>query len=166
MKPKQITSAVNQALAAGFQINTSNDTQYLDGQNYSWDDLNQLKQELGNTVIEFVTQVAQVTTNQQIMSNLGAKKAHFDRTVEVFFSDINVFSNKVAELRVQHEQMTGPVTDINQFNLYNRLAITYTTLFNELQVLVTPTLSDIMLTVSELTIPVAPAAVEAAPVVQ
>lgn len=165
MKPKQITTAVNQALASGFQINTSGDAQYLNGQSYSWDDLNTLKQELGNTVVEFVGQVNAIITNPQIMLNLGNKKDHFERVVQVFFSDIGAFSSKVAELRVQHETLSGLVTDINQFNLYNRLAITYSSLFNELQVLVTPTLSDLVLTVSELTIPVAPAA-EAAPVVQ
>lgn len=164
LKPKQITSAVNSALASGFQINTQGDGEYLEGKDYSWNDLVQLKEELGNSILEFVGQVNNIILNPQILAHLGDKKAHFERVVAVFFSDVSNFSNQVKALREQHEHLTGPVTDINQFNLYNRLAITYHSLFSELQVLVTPTLSDIVLTVSELTIPTAPAA-EAAPVV-
>ena len=157
LKPKQITSAVNSALAAGFQINTQNDAAHLKDKTYSWDDLKQLKEELGNSVIEFVGQVNAITTNPQIINNLGVKKAHFERVVQVFFSDIGEFSSKVKEIRMQHEDKSGLVGDINEFNLYNRLAITYHSLFTELQTLITPTLSDIVLTVSKLVIPVTPA---------
>ena len=155
LKPKQITSAVNQALASGFQINTQNDAAYLADKNYNWNDLIQLKEELGNSIVEFVAQVTAIITNPDIVNNLGNKQAHFERVTKVFFSDLNDFSNKVAQLRAQHEHMTGPVLDINQFNLYNRVAINYNSMFMELQSLMTPTLSDLVLTVSELTIPVA-----------
>lgn len=158
LKPKQITSAVNAALATGFQINTTGDAAFAAEQAFSWDDLNTLKQQLGQGVLEFVGQVNAIITNPQIISNLGNKKAHFERVTEVFFSDINTFSQKVQELRVQHEHLTGPVTDLNQTNLYNRIAFSYHTLYSELQVLVTPTLSDLVMTVHELTIPTAPAA--------
>lgn len=154
LKPKQITAAVNNALAAGFQINTQDDAQHLQDKSYNWNDLIQLKEELGGSILEFVGQVSQITMNPQIINNLGNKKAHFERVVELFFADVGAFSNKVKELRVQHEHLSGPVGDINQFNTYNRIAITYHSLFTELQTLVTPTLSDLVLTVSELTIPV------------
>lgn len=163
LKPKQITSAVNNALAAGFQINTSNDAQALSGQQFNWDDLNKLKEELGHGIIEFVLQVNTIISNPQIKANLGDKQQRFDRVTEVFFSDINDFSGKVKTVREQHEHLTGQVTDLNQYNLYNRLAIQYHTFFQELQVLVTPTLSELIMIVHELTIPTAPATV-AAPV--
>jgi hypothetical protein len=157
LKPKQITSAVNSALASGFQINTDGDSAYLADKNYSWNDLVQLKNELGNSILEFVGQVNMIITNPDIINNLGAKKTHFERVVQVFFADVGAFSNKVATLRAEHEHLSGAVTDISQFNLYNRVAITYHSLFTELQTLVTPTLSDLVLTVSELNIPVAAA---------
>lgn len=154
LKPKQITSAVNNALAAGFQINTTGDAAYLDGKNYNWSDLIQLKDQLGGSVVEFLGQVNAIISNPDIINNLGTHKEHFERVVKVFFADIDTFSNKVKDLRVQHEHLSGPVTDLNQFNLYNRLAITYHSLFAELQTLMTPTLSDLVLTVHSLTIPV------------
>lgn len=163
LKPKQITSAVNNALAAGFQINTSGDASFMQEQALNWNDLVILKDELGHSIIEFVGQVNALITNPAIINNLGDKKDHFERVVQVFFSDINDFSNKVKELRDQHEQFTGPITDLNQSNLYNRIAIQYNTLYQELQILVTPTLSDLVLTVHSITIPTAPAEALAVP---
>ena len=163
LKRKQITSAVNSALASGFQINTQNDAQHLQEESYFWDDLTKLKDDLGQSVVEFVSQVNAIVLNPMIIQNLGDKKAHFERVTQVFFSDVANFSSKVKEVREQHEGKTGKVGDLNEYNLYNRLAITYHSLFMELQTLVTPTLGDIVLTVSSLNIPgvAAPAAEEA-----
>ena len=150
-KQKKITREINDVLSKDFEIDTSADGEILRDKDFSWDDLNKLKEELGQSVIQFVAQVNRIITNPEIVNNLGDKRDHFNKVVALFFNDINNFSNKIRELREQHENRSGPVKDINEFNIYNRIAISYHSLFVELTTLVTPTLSDIMLTVSEVT---------------
>lgn len=146
---KKINKEIDKAINEGFSIDTSDDASFLKDKEYSWDDLNRLKTELGNSVLDFVGQVNTIITNRTVIYNLGDKKHHFEKLINIFFTDINNFSNKVKDLRVQHEHRTGHVNDINEFNLYNRLAIQYHALFTELSALITPTLSDILLTISE-----------------
>jgi len=146
---KQIAREVNKVIQSGFSIDTSDDEQALKDQPYFWDDLNTLKDELGNSIIEFIGQVNAIITNPEVIQNLGDRKEHFEKLVTTFFSDINEFSHRVKELRIQHEDRTGHVNDINEFNNYNRIAISYHSLYTELSALITPTLSDLVLTISE-----------------
>lgn len=144
---------LDKVVSDSFNIDTRDDVDLFSGKNYSWDDLISLKTELGNNILEFVSQVTAVISNQEIITRLGDKRDHFNKVVGVFFSDINEFSNKVKDLRVQHDNKSGPVTDLDEFTLYNRLAIMYHSLFNELSILIIPTLSDLMITISEVTYP-------------
>lgn len=149
-KQKEITKSINKALEDGFEINTNEDENFLERESYSWDDLNQLKTELGERVMEFISQVNMITTNQLIANNLGEHKTHFQKVVLTFYSDINEFSKKIKILREEHEHLSGKVKNINEFNVYNRIAITYHSLFMEMTTLITPTLSDLVLTVSKI----------------
>lgn len=153
MKPnleqKQITKEINKALTSGFHINTDADEDFLKDSNFNWDDLVKLKEELGTSIIQFIGQVQSVITNVDIINNLGDQKAHFDKVVSLFFSDINEFSHRVKNIRTEHEHLSGHISNINDFNKYNRIAIEYQSMFSDLATLMTPTLSDIMLTVNE-----------------
>lgn len=150
LKEKELSKSINKAFEEGFQINTNEDEKFLQKESYSWDDLNQLKTELGQRIMEFIAQVNMITSNPQVTSNLGEDKDHFQKVVVTFYNDVNHFSNKIKVLREEHEHLTGKVKDINEFNVYNRIAITYHSLFMELSTLITPTLSDLVLTVSKI----------------
>jgi len=149
LERKQITKEVNKAINSGFKINTDSDEDFLKNSNYNWDDLNKLKEELGNSIIEFVGQVNVIITNADIIKNLNDRKEHFEKLVVIFFNDINDFSNKVKNIRLEHEHLTGHINNINEFNNYNRLAIQYQALFTELSTLITPTLSELMFIISD-----------------
>ena len=147
---KQINNEIERAINSGFSIDTSNDQNFLTDSTYQWDDLNNLKDSLGNSVLEFMGQVNTIITNPEVIANLGERKNHFNQLINIFFSDISEFSHKVKHLREQHEHLTGRITDINQFNAYNRIAIQYQALYTELHALITPTLSDLVVTISEI----------------
>lgn len=149
LNPKKLSVAVSRAGSTGFSVDTSHDNEFLEGQNYSWDDLRKLKDELGAGVLEFVGQVNQMLQNPDIVNNLGEQTKHFSDTVEIFFKDITGFSEKIRVVREQHEHLSGPVTDLNQLSLYNRLAMNYHSLCSELTILVGPTISELILTVSK-----------------
>lgn len=156
LQQKQITREINKALSSGFSINTESDEEFLSKSNYSWDDLNKLKDELGVSILEFIGQVNCAITNPDVINNLGAQKDHFNKVVNLFFSDINDFSHKVKDIRTEHEHLTGHIDNINDFNNYNRIAIQYQALFSELATLITPTLSDLMLTINDVVKPSGP----------
>lgn len=143
---KKIEKIVNNNL----HIDTSQDEDILNLHQYSWDDLEKLKNDLGNSILQFIGQVNTIITNAEIINNLGNHKTNFNKLVSIFFSDINEFSNKVKNIRLQHEGKTGKIIDLNEFNIYNRLSIQYHSLFTELTTLIAPTLSDLMLTISEI----------------
>lgn len=150
LEQKQITKEINKVLNQGFKINVQSDEDFLKTCDYKWEDLDKLKEDLGASIIEFIKQVNTIITTPEIINNLGDKKSHFNKVVNLFFSDINEFSHKVKEIRLKHENMSGPIKNINDFDNYNRIAIQYHSLFSELATLITPTLSDLMLTISEI----------------
>lgn len=153
LEKKQITKEINKALSSGFNINTETDEEFLRKSKYNWDDLNKLKDDLGFSIIDFIGQVNVAITNPDIINNLGNQKEHFNKVVNLFFSDINDFSHKVKTIRTEHEHLSGHINNINEFNNYNRIAIQYQALFSELATLITPTLSDLMLTINEVVKP-------------
>lgn len=152
LKKKTISKAVN-SVTEEMQVDTSGDMDLLKGEIYSWDELNKLKDELGQGVLEFVGQVNSVASNGEIISKLGDKKQKFQDTVNIFFNDINNFSDKVKVNRESHEHLTGKVSSLDEFDLYNRCAMTYHSLFEELSQLVTPTLSTIMIMITDIVDP-------------
>lgn len=150
LERKQIAKEIDNIIQSGFNIDDSHDEELLQSSNYTWDDLDKLKTDLGNQIIEFIGMVNTVITNQAIISNLGDKTKHFDKTVSLFFSDINNFSLKIRDIRVQHEGKTGHINNLNEFNQYNRIAIQYQSLFSELTTLISPILADIMMTIADI----------------
>lgn len=149
LNPKKISVDVSRATMSGFKADTSGDLELLRQENYSWDDLNTLREEVAKGVMEFVTQVAQLSQNQSILANLGGRLKEFTDTVALFFKDISAFSERVKQIRVQHENLSGPITDMVSYNKYNIIAFEYHTLCNELAILVTPTMSQLILITSE-----------------
>ena len=146
MKKTAISSAIN----SGFTINTQGDSAFLSETNYNWEDLTVLMTELGTSVLEFMGQIHSILAHKEIMENLGEGKPRFDKLVTLFHSDLDEFSKKVKALREEHENRTGRIDNLTDYNTYNRISINYHALFNELTTLLTPTLSDLMLTVHEI----------------
>lgn len=149
LNPKKISVDVNRATLSGFSANTNDDERILAQENYNWDELNTLREEVAKGVMEFVIQVTQLSQNPSILNNLGDHLKEFTDTVALFFKDISAFSEKVKHIRTQHENLSGPITDMVSYNRYNRIAFEYHTLCNELAILVAPTMSQLILITSE-----------------
>ena len=149
-KQKPLTKELDSVFNKHIEINTETDKEFfLEKNNYKWEDLNILKEELGKNIIDFLSQVNSIITRQDIITNLGSRKEEFEKTVMTFFNDINEFSSKVKSLSEQHKNKSGNITNMDEFNIYNRLAIFYNVYTTELLELVTPTLSNLVLIVSE-----------------
>lgn len=149
LSPKKISEAVSRATLSGFEADLSNDAAILQQENYSWDDLNKLREEVATSVMDFVTQVAELSSNKSIINNLGARLKEFTDTVTLFFKDMAEFGERVKAIRLKHEHLSGPITDMVSYNNYNSIAFEYHTLCNELAILVTPTMSQLVLITSE-----------------
>ena len=143
-------TAISSAIKDVFSINTQGDAAFLKHTNYQWEDLTTLMIDLGGSVLEFMGRVHSILANKDIMENLGDGKPRFDKLVALFHSDLDEFSKKVKTLREEHENRTGRIDNLTDYNTYNRISINYHALFNELTTLLTPTLSDLMLTVHEI----------------
>jgi len=151
IKPKKTKLAkdIGDIVDNGFNPKAKSEEELLIEAKYSWDDLNSLKTELGHSVINFVNQVTEVISNKDIINNLGDKLPLFNNIVKTFFADINEFSNRIKELRERHEDRSGLITELDEFTVYNNIAISYHSLFSELSTLVTPSLSELILLSTE-----------------
>ncbi len=149
LSPKKISEAVSRATLSGFEVDLSNDAAIFEQENYNWDELNKLREEVSINVMGFVSQVAELTGNQSIVTNLGSRLKEFTDTVTLFFKDMGEFAERVKAIRMKHEHLSGPITDMASYNKYNTIAFEYHTLCNELAILVTPTLSQLVLITSE-----------------
>lgn len=149
MRKSIVNKAVTEAINEHFSVDTSGDEAFLKDEKHTWDDLNTLKDELGSQVLYFMREMKDIVENPDVVNSLGDLKPRFEQDVGTFFSDLNDFSAKVKELRVQHESKTGPITTLVDFNLYNRLSIGYNSLFMELIAFTSPTMASIVLTIHQ-----------------
>lgn len=145
----KLNTAIRSAYNPKIKIDTSKDNQIEELKNFSWDDLFALKEELASALIKFVLEVQNIIGNKTIIENLGDKKEHFEKLVKLFFHDIDNFSKEVGELVKKHEHRRGPIVDLDDFDEYNKIAIQYHVLYTELTNLISPTLTDIILTINE-----------------
>ncbi len=144
---KDVKETIDAAVEEGFEHEESIED-VLCG-DYVWEDLKTLKDELASAVIGLTLEIGSIVSAPAIMNNLGEKKEHVSKMIQVFYKDVDRFSSKVAKVRVEHEDKVGKLTDIEEFNTYNRVAITYQNLYTELNGLLAPTMADIVLTISE-----------------
>lgn len=132
-------------------VDIEDDLDFLKDSDYKWEDLSDLFQDLSLAIQEFIGSVNSIIGNQHIIGNLGANEARFAKLVEQFFNDLEEYSVSVAAIKRNHENKSGQLESLEEFDEYNRLAIEYHHLFEQLQALISPTLSAIMVIVTDAT---------------
>lgn len=129
----------------GLTVDTSNDAQTLNSNKECWNDLAVLKDDLATTLLQFVVEIESAVTSPEILNALGADRHEFDKTVNVFYSDVNKFTEQIQILRHQHEHLSGGIDSMDDLNLFTRLSMGYQTLQIELHSLLGPTMANIVL---------------------
>ena len=151
--PQTKKNTLTKAIEDSFYVDTTEDKNLLQEKAFNWDDLNKLKDEISQAVITFMLEVQKVLSREDIVKLLKEEdQVKLAKLVQLFYNDLNLFSEKIQETRMQHESKSGTITDMKDFDLYNRLAIQYHALFSELNSLVTPTIAEmitILFTVEE-----------------
>ena len=147
--PASINRQIDKLVEQGMQIDRSKDADVMANLTQTWEDLNALRTQLAETVMTFTGQVYGLINNTDVLSVLGEQRTHFDKLVQTFFADVEAFSTRVASLRVQHEDRTGKVDALDDYGLFMNLSLQYQNASDELNVLVTPTLSELVMIVHE-----------------
>lgn len=147
-------SAATRALVqqTALSVNTDGDANLLSTLTETWDQLQEMKNQMASSVLEFVGHVEEITNSPQIMQNLGVHKGEFDKLLRVFYTDIDGFTRKMQEVRLQHDTRTGRIASMEELSLYNHLAMEYATLNQQLMTLIGPTIGSMMVLINE-TIP-------------
>jgi hypothetical protein len=133
----------------GMIIDRSEDAEALQTNQEGWDDLAVLKDELAQTLLSFVIEIERITSSPELLEALGTRRGEFDKTLDVFYSDIDRFTNTIQSLRSEHDHLQGGVTSMDDLNLFTRLSMGYQTLQIELQSLLGPTMANIVLMLHE-----------------
>lgn len=149
MKQTSISRAVEAVVNDSIRVNTASHNEILNNLTETWEDLQNVKNTIASGVLDFVTQVESITQQQVIMANLGQHEAEFRRLENVFYTDLNGFTLKIQELRVEHEHRTGAITSLDDLNTYNRLAVEYSALNSQLLTLIGPTITSMIILVNE-----------------
>lgn len=151
-KKKQLATVVKNVIDNdGIMVDMEDDESFLKNNPVSWDELNALKDDLASTTMEFVGQIKSIISNPLVMNNLGDRATELSNLTTLFFSDIKDFSSQVATLRAQHENKSGVITTLEDYDTYNRIAINYHNLYMELSTLTSPTMSSIVVLISDVT---------------
>lgn len=148
MKKTPIGLAAAQ-VAGDFVINRSDDQEFLNQNQQGWDDLNELKDLLAQSLLGFVINIDSITSSPELRAMLGGKLVEFDKLLAVFYSDVDRFSKTIQELRAEHEHLSGRITSMEQINDFTRLSMAYQALQMELTSLLSPTMAGIVLLLHE-----------------
>lgn len=140
---------IDRIVENGMQIDRSKDTDMLSDINQTWEDLNTLRQALADATMSFTGQVYTLINNTGVLEALGPKQALFDKLVHTFFADAQAFSQRIAQLRAQHEHRSGAFTNLEEYGEFNKLALQYQNANDELAALLAPTVSELVLIVHE-----------------
>lgn len=145
MDNQNVEDAANADEDESLTVDTSNDAQTLNSNKECWDDLSLLKNELATALLHFVIEIESMVTSPDILSALGEDRREFDKTVNVFYSDVNKFTEQIHALRSQHEHLSGGIESMDDLNLFTRLSMNYQVLQIELHSLLGPTMANIVL---------------------
>lgn len=139
---KALNKEINKIVNNNFQVVTD-DTAIENNITSTWDDLISLKNSIAEQIMQFVGSVQAISSNAQLIA-LIEDKEHFNKLLRVFFQDVNDYTAKFKDLRLQHEHRTGKISSIEEFEQFNKLAFTYYALSEELLTVITPVVTDII----------------------
>lgn len=138
-------TALATSIEDAYVIDTTDDEKSLTEATETWDDLNELRDSLATAVLEFVLSIEALTSNKDIVSQLGDALPVFNKHLKVFFHDVDGFSKSIQNLRLQHEGKFGKIVSMEELNLFTNLSIQYQTLNAELQSLLSPTIAALVI---------------------
>lgn len=143
---------IDRRIARAMSKDLSSDESMLASITQTWDELNDLKKTLAETIMMFASQFGALTGDPSVMNALALKPesvAEFNKTIETIQTDLTFFSAKVKELRVQHEERTGRFQTIEDYSLFSRLSIEYQNAVSDLNTLLAPTITSVILLVND-----------------
>lgn len=143
--PRATKTKLSRAIDDLIYVDTTDDLSFLEKSDQDWDTLSQLKDELAEHTAIFVSQVGQVVCSPLVVHNLGKTLNKFKSTVDIFERDMTNFSEKIKQNRLRHEGKTGKIKSMEDYDLYNQISIEYHTLYQDLHILISPVVSEIML---------------------
>ena len=144
-----INRQINKLVENSMGNDRSKDAEILANITQKWEDLNALREQLAETVMTFTGQVYGLINHAGVIGVLGDQRPHFDKLVQTFFADVKAFSNRIAALRVQHETRTGKIDNFDDYGTFTNLSLQYQNANDELNVLLAPTLSEMVLIVND-----------------
>lgn len=130
-------------------VDKTHDEDFFKDEKTSWDELTQLKDEIGRTIVEFTCNLGMIVNNQPVLNCLGDDRPGFEKAVAVLLNDIQSFSGKVKSVRLQHEGKSGIINTVDDYNTYINLSMQYNTLYTEIMLVISPSVTDIMMKLNE-----------------
>lgn len=147
---KKANETLDKAVEQAYHIDNTSEDFVIDNEQYNWDNLQKLREEMVDSVMKFVVQVQSLVTSKEILENLSPESSSkLSKVATVFFKDIESFSVKMSELYDEHKELKGFLNGMPDFDKYNRLAVKYHALYTELGSLVPPAVAEMMLIVHE-----------------
>lgn len=147
---KKANEVLDQAVSEAYHTDESSIDYEIDEEKYNWDNLQNLRAEIVDSIMRFVVQIQSLITAKEITDYLSPESLNKLNTVAmVFFKDIERFSIGIGKLHGEHKDLVGKITDMADFDKYNHLVIKYHAIYTELGSLVPPAVAEMMLIVHE-----------------
>lgn len=115
------------------EFDTTNDFDFIKDENYNWDDLRTLNSEINREMTELHGSVISVIANPNVIvaSMRKGRADEYSKLVDIFFDDMLEISTKLNNLLSEHQHLGGLIEDLDDFDSYNRIAISYHNLHSE-----------------------------------
>ena len=136
-------------------VNIEDDLDILAGCDYHWSDINDLSQNLAINIQEFIARVNGVVTSPEIIEgvknseNSAEAMVQFAKLIDIFFADMEEFSARFAKVKELYVGKTGVIETMEDYDLYNSVAIEYNNMYNDLTALVGPDVSAITVFIND-----------------
>lgn len=151
MNKTEVANAIDSMISGQQQQQGTKTVEQLLSENEPiyWESLFTLVEELNPAVGSFLDQIMAITTNKDIIDNLGDSKVEFDKYINLFISDMDKFSKLIAAVKEEHKDESGIVATDADYAKYTSIAFKYEGAYMNITQIVTPILIQLMGIISD-----------------
>lgn len=127
-------------------VSTEDDKELLDNSGMSWDDLNQLKENVGHEIMKLTVRMSMMIGRKDFASKIPVEhRSRAATIVSTIADDIEHYSSLFKKIREKHEDRSGPFNSIDDFEMFNVISMEYMNLTTQMLAVLSPLFGELTL---------------------
>lgn len=131
-------------------VSTEEDKDLLENSQMSWDDLNNLKENVGHEIMKLTVRISTLIGQRDFVTRIPVEhRSRVAVVVETIMSDLEHYSSMFKRIRNKHEHRSGKFQTIEEFEEFNAVSMEYLNLGTQLMSVLAPLFSELTLLIPE-----------------